>query len=185
MRRPRASMAPAMPDTAWVLASDAEAWETHARACFAAFVEGECPLDVTRKNILNFSQGSFSLVEADLRATLPADLAAAVTKALVREGLAGVRPGKTWFPKKGSALLARLDRRARAPADAFWRDDMSFSGLWAPRTARCASPMRAGASHAAYDGRVLTSGHCVPRHPDAPRPARLERCRPASPRGAG
>ena len=78
MRRPRASMAPAMPDTAWVLASDAEAWETHARACFAAFVEGECPLDVTRKNILNFSQGSFSLVEADLRATLPADLAAAV-----------------------------------------------------------------------------------------------------------
>ena len=61
MRRPRASMAPAMPDTAWVLASDAEAWDTHARACFAAFVEGECPLDVTRKNILNFSQGSFSL----------------------------------------------------------------------------------------------------------------------------
>ena len=34
-------MAPAMPDAAWVLASDAEAWETHARACFAASVDGD------------------------------------------------------------------------------------------------------------------------------------------------
>ena len=182
-------MAPAMPDTAWVLASDAEAWETHARACFAAFVEGECPLDVTRKNILNFSQGSFSLVEADLRATLPADLAAAVTDALVREGLAEAFDLRRNLVSLKKVLLHcwhaadPLERELRRMAT-FWRDDMSFENGFVD-VARyrevCVAHMRCkGASHAAYDGRVLTKQICcVPRHPDAPRPARLERM-PAS-----
>ena len=189
MRRPRASMAPAMPDTAWVLASDAEAWDTHARACFAAFVEGECPLDVTRKNILNFSQGSFSLVEADLRATLPADLAAAVTDALVREGLAEAFDLRKNLVSLQKVLLHcwhaadPLEHELRRMAT-FWRDDMSFENGFVD-VARyrevCVAHMRCkGASHAAYDGRVLTKQICcVPRHPDAPRPARLERM-PAS-----
>ena len=189
MRRPRASMAPAMPDTAWVLASDAEAWDTHARACFAAFVEGECPLDVTRKNILNFSQGSFSLIEADLRATLPADLAAAVTKALVREGLAEAFDLRKNLVSLKKVLLHcwhaadPLEHELRRMAT-FWRDDMSFENGFVD-VARyrevCVAHMRCkGASHAAYDGRVLTKQICcVPRHPDAPRPARLERM-PAS-----
>jgi len=182
-------MAPAMPDTAWVLASDAEAWETHARACFAAFVEGECPLDVTRKNILNFSQGSFSLVEADLRATLPADLAAAVTDALVREGLAEAFDLRRNLVSLKKVLLHcwhaadPLEHELRRMAT-FWRDDMSFENGFVD-VARyrevCVAHMRCkGASHAAYDGRVLTKQICcVPRHPDAPRPARLERM-PAS-----
>ena len=189
MRRPRASMAPAMPDTAWVLASDAEAWETHARACFAAFVEGECPLDVTRKNILNFSQGSFSLIEADLRATLPADLAAAVTKALVREGLAEAFDLRKNLVSLKKVLLHcwhaadPLEHELRRMAT-FWRDDMNFeNGFVQVQRYRevCVAHMRCkGASHAAYDGRVLTKQICcVPRHPDAPRPARLERM-PAS-----
>ena len=182
-------MAPAMPDTAWVLASDAEAWDTHARACFAAFVEGECPLDVTRKNILNFSQGSFSLVEADLRATLPADLAAAVTDALVREGLAEAFDLRRNLVSLKKVLLHcwhaadPLEHELRRMAT-FWRDDMSFENGFVD-VARyrevCVAHMRCkGASHAAYDGRVLTKQICcVPRHPDAPRPARLERM-PAS-----
>ena len=182
-------MAPVMPDTAWVLASDPEAWETHARACFAAFVEGECPLDVTRKNILNFSQGSFSLVEADLRATLPADLAAAVTDALVREGLTEAFDLRRNLVSLKKVLLHcwhaadPLEHELRRMAT-FWRDDMSFENGFAD-VARyrevCVAHMRCkGASHAAYDGRVLTKQICcVPRHPDAPRPARLERM-PAS-----
>ena len=184
VRRPRASMAPAMPDAAWVLASDAEAWETHARACFAASVDGECPLDVTRKNILNFAQGSFSLVEADLRATLPADLASAVTDALVREGLAEAFDLRKNLVSLKKVLLHcwhaadPLEHELRRMAT-FWRDDMNFENGFV-RVERyrevCVAHMRCkGASHAAYDGRVLTKQICcVPRHPDAPRPARLK-----------
>ena len=182
-------MAPVMPDTAWVLASDPEAWETHARACFAASVDGECPLDVTKKNILNYSQGSFSLIEADLRATLPADLAAAVTDALVREGLAEAFDLRKNLVSLKKVLLHcwhaadPLEHELRRMAT-FWRDDMSFENGFVD-VARyrevCVAHMRCkGASHAAYDGRVLTKQICcVPRHPDAPRPARLERM-PAS-----
>ena len=184
VRRPRASMAPAMPDAAWVLASDAEAWETHARACFAASVDGECPLDVTRKNILNFAQGSFSLVEADLRATLPADLAVAVTEALVREGLAEAFDLRKNLVSLKKVLLHcwhaadPLEHELRRMAT-FWRDDMNFeNGFVQVDRYRevCVAHMRCkGASHAAYDGRVLTKQICcVPRHPDAPRPARLK-----------
>ena len=184
VRRPRASMAPAMPDAAWVLASDAEAWETHARACFAASVDGECPLDVTRKNILNFAQGSFSLVEADLRATLPADLAVAVTEALVTEGLAEAFDLRKNLVSLKKVLLHcwhaadPLEHELRRMAT-FWRDDMNFENGFV-RVERyrevCVAHMRCkGASHAAYDGRVLTKQICcVPRHPDAPRPARLK-----------
>jgi guanyl-specific ribonuclease Sa len=177
-------MAPAMPDAAWVLASDAEAWETHARACFAASVDGECPLDVTRKNILNFAQGSFSLVEADLRATLPADLAVAVTEALVREGLAEAFDLRKNLVSLKKVLLHcwhaadPLEHELRRMAT-FWRDDMNFeNGFVQVDRYRevCVAHMRCkGASHAAYDGRVLTKQICcVPRHPDAPRPARLK-----------
>ena len=124
-------MAPVMPDTAWVLASDPEAWETHARACFAASVDGECPLDVTKKNILNYSQGSFSLIEADLRATLPADLAAAVTDALVREGLTEAFDLRRNLVSLKKVLLHcwhaadPLEHELRRMAT-FWRDDMNF-----------------------------------------------------------
>ena len=145
-------------------------------------------MDVTRKNILNFSQGSFSLVEADLRATLPADLAAAVTKALVREGLAEAFDLRKNLVSLKKVLLHcwhaadPLEHELRRMAT-FWRDDMSFeNGSRTSRgTARCASrTCGASASHAAPDGRVLTKQICcVPRHPDAPRPARLERM-PAS-----
>jgi hypothetical protein len=173
-----------MPDAAWVLASDAEAWETHARACFAASVDGECPLDVTRKNILNFAQGSFSLVEADLRATLPADLAVAVTEALVTEGLAEAFDLRKNLVSLKKVLLHcwhaadPLEHELRRMAT-FWRDDMNFeNGFVQVDRYRevCVAHMRCkGASHAAYDGRVLTKQICcVPRHPDAPRPARLK-----------
>ena len=176
-------MAPVMPDTAWVLASDPEAWETHARACFAASVDGECPLDVTKKNILNYSQGSFSLIEADLRATLPADLAAAVTDALVREGLTEAFDLRRNLVSLKKVLLHcwhaadPLEHELRRMAT-FWRDDMNFeNGFVLVERYRevCVAHMRCkGASHAAYDGRVITKQICcVPRHPDAPRPARL------------
>ena len=76
-----------MPSAEWVLSSDPITWERHARAAFEANVDGESPLDVTKKNILNYAQGSFSMVVDDLVATMPTELAEICINALINEDL--------------------------------------------------------------------------------------------------
>ena len=172
-----------MPSAEWVLSSDPITWERHARAAFEANVDGESPLDVTKKNILNYAQGSFSMVVDDLVATMPTELAEICINALINEGLEAafsLRRNLVSLKKillhcwhASSPLEHELHRFAT-----FWRDDMNFDNGFVNSVRYreiCITHMRCkGATHAAYDGRVLTKQICcVPRHPDSSRPARL------------
>tara|TARA_B110000971_G_scaffold190658_1_gene201821 strand:- start:44 stop:2653 length:2610 start_codon:yes stop_codon:yes gene_type:complete len=173
----------AMPTPEWVLRSDPVAWETHARAAFTAQIDGECPSDVSRKNIMNYAQGSFSMVIDDLNAVLPKPLADIALNALQEEGLC-----EAFDLRKNLVSLKKVLLHcwhAAHPVEhelhrlaTFWRNDMHFDNGFAHCDRYreiCVTHMRCkGAAHAAYDGRVLTKQICcVPRHPDARRPARL------------
>ena len=118
-----------------------------------------------------------------------------MTKALVREGLAEAFDLRKNLVSLKKVLLHcwhaadPLEHELRRMAT-FWRDDMSFENGFAD-VARyrevCVAHMRCkGASHAAYDGRVLTKQICcVPRQRTRPDPRGWSGCQPASPRGAG
>lgn len=172
-----------------VLELDAAAFEARARAIEAAAGKPSV-YDVTRTNILSYSQGAYRLVLADLQRVLPADAAgtaAAVCEAAgvadayaIRRELvnlkkvllhlfqAGVREDRT-LAQLLTFFHCDLLAPTRAASVVLSAEQQRYQDI-----ASIAANFR-GAQRAVHDARDHCKAICLmPRHPHSPRPQRLQ-----------
>jgi hypothetical protein len=160
-------------------------WDQHVRAANArCWGGGPCVLDATPNHMLNYSQGSYSLVQRELRAVLPPAAADAVDRLCAESGVAdafAARRELVNFKKicLNTYQLAKAYEKDLRQLTTFFFCDMVQTDHRDPAHRRYVELCRImfeakGALEAVHDARDITKAIAsLPRHPDTSWPARL------------